>query len=507
MTLRKSLPRSTRSAPWRKAGSSPCSLLLLVASLASAGVPARSQPISAAPNAVGQQHGHAGRPLRRAPGGLRLVRGAGAHPPLVDPDAVPASLCDPKDPGNCVDFCSRLAPECAVAVAQRCRAACCPPSRSSAASCSGATPPIARRRGAGARHRRGRPPRRRRQDQRLVPGHGDRRRGLGQGRQLSPAAARRALELLRARQPRRRWRPRSPSCASTSPGRRRATSAWRPRTSSAGASSAPRASRSPARPFTPSAIPTIRSRRARRRAARTGRSCSAASTPSATSCARRSSAGCPSTLKWPVTAPAARVGFKLVRTGVIQGQVIDADGDGQPNATVVALLSGGLGAAGSPIIWTVDTDGQVRAGPLPARHVLPVGAPRRDAGVPAREDRDQRPGAGGRDRAEARRTRGRACAGSVARSARGRADRARDARRAVRPLAAGAAAQGGRRDRSRRQVRRRRAAAGPLRDLGARRLARSCRSRAARARSRSPSSRARPSICPRRSLVRPQAEE
>jgi hypothetical protein len=66
----------------------------------------------------------------------------------------------------------------------------------------------------------------------------------------------------------------------------------------------------------------------------------------------------PETLKWPVTAPAARIAFRLIRTGVIEGRVVDADGEGQPNATVVALLSAGLGATASPIIWTVDGNGR-----------------------------------------------------------------------------------------------------------------------------------------------------
>lgn len=65
----------------------------------------------------------------------------------------------------------------------------------------------------------------------------------------------------------------------------------------------------------------------------------------------------PVTLKNPVTVPGQRVTFKLGRTGVIRGQVLDADGDGQPGASVVALLSGGLGATGSPVIWGVDTNG------------------------------------------------------------------------------------------------------------------------------------------------------
>jgi carboxypeptidase family protein len=66
----------------------------------------------------------------------------------------------------------------------------------------------------------------------------------------------------------------------------------------------------------------------------------------------------PQMLKWGVLAPAARVGFRLVRTGVIEGRVVDADGEGQANASVVALLSTGAGTAGSPIIWTVDPDGR-----------------------------------------------------------------------------------------------------------------------------------------------------
>jgi hypothetical protein len=66
----------------------------------------------------------------------------------------------------------------------------------------------------------------------------------------------------------------------------------------------------------------------------------------------------PETLKWPVTAPATRVGFHLARTGVIQGRAVDSDGEGQPSSTVVALLSGGLGTLASPIIWTVDANGR-----------------------------------------------------------------------------------------------------------------------------------------------------
>jgi hypothetical protein len=66
----------------------------------------------------------------------------------------------------------------------------------------------------------------------------------------------------------------------------------------------------------------------------------------------------PQMLKWGVMAPATRVTFKMVRTGVIEGRVLDADGEGQANATVVALPSASGGNAASPIIWAVDSDGK-----------------------------------------------------------------------------------------------------------------------------------------------------
>jgi hypothetical protein len=58
-----------------------------------------------------------------------------------------------------------------------------------------------------------------------------------------------------------------------------------------------------------------------------------------------------------VIAPAKGIGFKLTRTGVIEGRVVDTDGEGQANATVVALLSA-AGASASPILWRVDSDGR-----------------------------------------------------------------------------------------------------------------------------------------------------
>jgi hypothetical protein len=52
----------------------------------------------------------------------------------------------------------------------------------------------------------------------------------------------------------------------------------------------------------------------------------------------------------------------MVRTTVIKGVVLDADGEGRSNATVVALQSSGGSGAGpggsSPIIWTVDSAGE-----------------------------------------------------------------------------------------------------------------------------------------------------
>jgi hypothetical protein len=64
-------------------------------------------------------------------------------------------------------------------------------------------------------------------------------------------------------------------------------------------------------------------------------------------------------LKWTVAAPAKGIAFKLTRTGVIEGRVVDAEGEGQPTATVIALLAGPLGGTGSsPILWRVDSDGK-----------------------------------------------------------------------------------------------------------------------------------------------------
>ena len=73
--------------------------------------------------------------------------------------------------------------------------------------------------------------------------------------------------------------------------------------------------------------------------------------------------------------PMGRISIRLIRTGVIRGSVVDGDGDALANAMVVAMLSGGFGVANSPIVWTTDAEGhfqQDRFGPgtyyLWARH-------------------------------------------------------------------------------------------------------------------------------------------
>src|SRR4051794_3957351 len=48
------------------------------------------------------------------PEGCIWCEGRGPLSPVAESDALPPSICDPKDPGNCVDFCSRIAPECAL---------------------------------------------------------------------------------------------------------------------------------------------------------------------------------------------------------------------------------------------------------------------------------------------------------------------------------------------------------------------------------------------------------
>jgi len=66
----------------------------------------------------------------------------------------------------------------------------------------------------------------------------------------------------------------------------------------------------------------------------------------------------PGTVRTTGVAGAPRVTIRLARTGVIKGSVIDGDGDAVARAVVIALPSGAFGAGASPIIWTTDTDGR-----------------------------------------------------------------------------------------------------------------------------------------------------
>jgi Carboxypeptidase regulatory-like domain len=66
----------------------------------------------------------------------------------------------------------------------------------------------------------------------------------------------------------------------------------------------------------------------------------------------------PGSVRGAVSAGTSRLTIRLARTGVIRGAVVDVDGDSEPNAIVVAMLSGGFGVSISPIIWTTDSDGK-----------------------------------------------------------------------------------------------------------------------------------------------------
>ena len=66
----------------------------------------------------------------------------------------------------------------------------------------------------------------------------------------------------------------------------------------------------------------------------------------------------PGTSKTSVVAGAPRVTIRLARTGVIRGKVLDSDGDPVTHAIVVALPSGAFGVGSSPVVWTTDTEGR-----------------------------------------------------------------------------------------------------------------------------------------------------
>ena len=63
------------------------------------------------------------------------------------------------------------------------------------------------------------------------------------------------------------------------------------------------------------------------------------------------------TTKNAITAPATRLVVKLAHGTVIRGIVQNADGSPEPNATVAAVLSDVPGAPTLPIFWTTDSEG------------------------------------------------------------------------------------------------------------------------------------------------------
>jgi hypothetical protein len=290
------------------------------------------------------------------PEGCIYCEGRGPAAPLVDPDALPASLCDPKDPGGCVDFCTTLAPECAVP--WRTGPTCLLRSETEF------------RREVFRRDTADRP-------EAVVQGRvsdeaGHRLEGAKirvwfQGTAILDDASAKdggfrlklpagppgyalrvshpgfATEIGELRIDRAGALTRNFRLAAEAVVRGRVTDA----AGSPVAGVSVHALRNADDPIETSealtaddgtfALVGLESRRYTLRASRFG--------------------WLPVTLKNPVAVPGPRVSFKLVETGVIRGRVVDADGDGQPGAAVVALPSGGVGA-GSPVIWTVDTNGE-----------------------------------------------------------------------------------------------------------------------------------------------------
>ncbi len=66
----------------------------------------------------------------------------------------------------------------------------------------------------------------------------------------------------------------------------------------------------------------------------------------------------PQVVKAPVLAPTSRLTIKLLRSTVIRGVVLDADATGEPNALVIAVPSSAPGMANFPITWRSKTEGR-----------------------------------------------------------------------------------------------------------------------------------------------------
>jgi hypothetical protein len=290
------------------------------------------------------------------PEGCIWCEGRGPTPPLVEPDAIPPSLCDPKDPGDCVDFCSRLTPECAVP--WRTVPSCLLPNEQEF------------RREIFRRDTYDRP-------EAVVQGRitddaghrvdGAKIRVWFQGTAiLDEVSGKDGSYHLRLRAGPWTYSVRVSHAGLATeiadlhidrPGATLHNFRLAPESTIRG-----RVLGASGEPIPGVTIHAVRSPDDLVDAGETQSledgSYVIAGLDVKRYFLRASKFGwLPQMLKWGVTSPATRVMFKLVRTGVIEGRVLDAEGEGQANATVVALASGGL-PNGSPIIWAVDTDGK-----------------------------------------------------------------------------------------------------------------------------------------------------
>ncbi len=339
----------------RRASRSAMGLVLVVSTLVASGACRRSRGPEASHNAASIPLDARDVRCVERPEGCIYCEGRGPAAPLVDPDALPASLCDPKDPGGCLDFCTSLAPDCAVP--WRSGPSCLFPSE------------LEFRREIFRRDTADRP-------EAVIAG----RVSDEAGHRIEAAKIRvwfQGTPLLddasgkdgafRLKLPAGPW---SYSIRLSHPGF--ATEVSELKLERGGATT---------RAFRLAGEIVMRGRvidttgaavagvtvHALRNADDQIDSAEALTAEDGTFALggldtrrytlRASKFGwLPMTLKNPVVVPGPRVTMKLVETGVIRGRVLDADGDGQPGATVVALPSGGLGG-GSPVIWTVDTNG------------------------------------------------------------------------------------------------------------------------------------------------------
>jgi hypothetical protein len=290
------------------------------------------------------------------PEGCVWCEGRGPMPPLVEPDAIPPSLCDPKDPGDCVDFCSRLTPECAVS--WRTVPSCLLPSEQEF------------RRELFRRDTADRP-------EAVVQGRltddaghrveGAKIRVWFQGTAiLDEVSGKDGGYHLRLRAGPWTYSVRVSHAGLATeiadlhidrPGNTLHNFRLAPESTIRG-----RVVGGSGEPIGGVTISAVRSPDDLVEAGQTQSlddgSYAITGLDVKRYFLRASKFGwLPQMLRWGVTSPATRIVFKMVRTGVIEGRVLDAEGEGQANATVVALASGGLGN-GSPIIWAADTDGK-----------------------------------------------------------------------------------------------------------------------------------------------------